>query len=88
MEFGAYLLSIRAGIQELGENDLLNKKRLFCHMRQGLRPEVRAALYLNPDVLKDWPNFLAAIARAESHSGSGHSHLTVTPGAGRGVGMG
>lgn len=75
-EFGAYLQSIRTNLQEFGEEDLLSEKLLIHHMRQGLRPEVRAALYLNPTVPKDWPTFLAAVARAESsiqeHRSSSH----------------
>lgn len=86
-EFGAYLQSIRTNLQELGEDDLLNEKLLLYHMRQGLRPEVRAALYLNPEVPKDWPTFLAAVARAESsiqeqkyssHPGKSSVHKKVT----------
>ena len=64
-EFGAYLQSIRTNLQELGEDDLLSEKLLLYHMRQGLRPEVRAALCMNPEVPKDWPAFLAAVSRAE-----------------------
>ena len=86
-EFGAYLQSIRTNLQELGEVDLLSEKLLLYHMRQGLRPEVRAALYLSPEVPKDWPAFLAAVARAESsiqeqqstHSSKHIVHKKATP---------
>ena len=87
-EFGAYLQSIRTNLQELGEDDLLSEKLLLYHMRQGLRPEVRAALYLSSTVPKDWPTFLEAVARAESsiqehkfspHLGKHSNHKKETP---------
>lgn len=65
-EYGAYLQSIRSNLQDLGECDFLNEKILIVHMRQGLRPEVRAALYRNPSAPTDWPSFLAVVVRAES----------------------
>lgn len=52
-EYGAYLQSIRTNLQDLGEGDFLNEKILIHHMRQGLRPAVRAALYWNPTVPAD-----------------------------------
>lgn len=82
-EFGAYLQSIKTNLQELGEGDILNKKLLIHHMRQGLRPEVQAALYRNPTISKDWPSFLVAVARAESsiyqkHKASFHASKSST----------
>ena len=75
-EFGAYLQLIRTNLQEFGEEDLLSEKLLIHHVRQGLRPKVRAALFLNPTVPKNWPTFLAAVARAKSfiqeHKSSSH----------------
>ena len=65
-EYGAYLQSIRTTLRDLGEGDFLNEKILIHHMRQGLRSEVRAALYRNPSLPTDWPSFLAAVVRAES----------------------
>ena len=64
-EFGAYLLSIRAALQDLDASGAPNETQLIHRMRQGLRSELRAALYWNPTVPKDWPTFLEAVARAE-----------------------
>lgn len=65
-EFGAYLQSIRSNLLDLDEVGAPNEIQLIHRMRQGLRTEVRAALYRNPTVPKDWPTFLEAVARAES----------------------
>lgn len=64
-EFGAYLLSIRATLRDLDASGAPNETQLTHRMRQGLRSELRAALYWNPTVPKDWPTFLEAVARAE-----------------------
>ena len=82
-EYGAYLQSIRTTLRDLGEGDFLNEKILIHHMRQGLRSEVRAALYRNPSIPTDWPSFLAAVARAESslyqeHKSSFHAKKSPT----------
>ena len=65
-EFGAYLQSIRSNLLELDEAGAPNETQLVHRMRQGLRPELQAALYRNPTIPKDWPTFLETVARAES----------------------
>lgn len=65
-EFAAYLRSIRSVLLDLDEAGAPNETLLMHRMRQGLRSEIRAALYRNPNVPKDWPTFLEAAIRAES----------------------
>lgn len=77
-EFGAYLQSIRSNLLDLDAVGAPNETQLIHRMRQGLRSEIRAALYRNPTVPKDWPTFLEAVARAESsiyleHKSSSHA---------------
>lgn len=52
-EFGAYLQLICINFQELGEKNFLSEKLFIHYMQQGLRPEFKAVLYLNPTILKD-----------------------------------
>lgn len=60
-----------------------NETQLIHRMRQGLRSEIRAALYRNPTIPKDLPTFLEAVARAESsihleHKSSSHAGKSST----------
>lgn len=64
-EFGAYLQSIWATLQDLDAAGAPSETQLIHRMRQGLRPEIRAALCWNPTVPKDWLTFLEAVVRAE-----------------------
>lgn len=64
-EFGAYLQSIWATLQDLDAAGAPSETQLIHRMRQGLRPKIRAALCLNPTVPKDWLTFLEAVVRAE-----------------------
>lgn len=65
-QFGAYLQSLRTNLLDIDSVGAPNETQLIHRMRQGLRTEIRAALYRNPAVPKDWPTFLEAVARAES----------------------
>lgn len=64
-EFGAYLQSIRSVLLDLDEAGASNETQLMHRMRQGLRPEIRAAIFRIPTVPKDWPTFLEVAAQAE-----------------------
>ena len=75
-EFGAYLQSIGSNLLDLDTAGAPNETQLIHRMRQGLRSEIRAALYRNPTVPKDWPTFLEAVARAET---SIHLERSVRP---------
>lgn len=52
-EFGAYLQSIRSVLLDLDEAGARNEKQLMHRMRQGLRPEIRAAIFRIPTIPKD-----------------------------------
>ncbi len=65
-DFGAYLQSIRSNLLDLDIAGAPNKTQLIHHMRQGLKLEIRATLYQNPTVHKDWPIFVEDVTRAES----------------------
>lgn len=52
-EFGACLQSIRSVLLDLDEAGARNEKQLMHRMRQGLRPEIRAAIFRIPTIPKD-----------------------------------
>lgn len=64
-DFGAYLQSIRSALLDIDEAGAPNETQLMHRMRQGLRPEIRAAIFRIPTVPKDWPMFLEVATRAE-----------------------
>lgn len=64
-EFGAYLQSIRSALLKVDEAGAPNETQLMHRMRQGLRQEIRAAIFGIPIIPKDWPTFLELAARAE-----------------------
>lgn len=64
-EFGANLQSIRSALLKVDEAGAPNETQLMHRMRQGLRQEIRAAIFGIPIIPKDWPTFLELAARAE-----------------------
>ncbi len=65
-EFGQYLKFIWSNLLDLEEDGTPNETQLIHRIRQGLRSKIRADLYRNLTVPKDWPIFLEAVARADS----------------------
>lgn len=52
-EFGACLQSIRSVLLDLDEAGARNEKQPMHRMRQGLRPEIRAAIFRIPTIPND-----------------------------------
>ena len=65
-EFRGYLQSIQSNLLDLDEVRAPNETHFIHRIRQGFRSEIRAALYRNPTVSKDWPTFFEAVANAKS----------------------
>lgn len=64
-EFAAYLLSLRWVLLDLDKAGAPNETQLMHRIRQGLRSEIRAAIYRNPTTPTDWRTFLEVATRAE-----------------------
>ncbi len=77
-EFGAYLQSVRSVLLDLDEAGAPNETQLMHRMRQGLRSEIRAAIYRIPTTPKDWPTFLETATRAEFSFRQEHRFISQT----------